>query len=101
MNEYQRIWIDGEEVYCKLDAWINADSDSIWDEDAMKDTMRKRRDAILEINPEVSPVWGGYGALSNDESTKEWRKARTGVLCVRTMKEQRFIGVQFERDSGR
>lgn len=39
MNEYQRIWIDGEEVYCKSDAWINADSDSIWDEDAMKDIL--------------------------------------------------------------
>lgn len=56
MNEYQRIWIDGEEVYCKSDAWINADSDSIWDEDAMKDTMRKRGDTILEINPYEAEV---------------------------------------------
>lgn len=39
MNEYQRIWIDSEEVYYKSDAWINADSDSIWDEDTMKDIL--------------------------------------------------------------
>ncbi|WP_290774199.1 MULTISPECIES: hypothetical protein [unclassified Exiguobacterium] len=39
MSEYQRIWIDGEEVYCKSDSWINADSDSVWDEEAMKDLL--------------------------------------------------------------
>lgn len=39
MNKYQRIWIDGEEVYCKSDAWINADSGNVWNEQAMNDIL--------------------------------------------------------------